>query len=40
MMKNILNFTLEKLKDDLFATLGEKPYRAKQIFRWIYEKRV
>ena len=40
MMKNILNFTLEKLKDDLLATLGEKPYRAKQIFRWIYEKRV
>lgn len=36
---NIYGVKLETLKDDL-AEMGQKPYRAKQIYRWLYEKRV
>ncbi|MBS3810322.1 MAG: 23S rRNA (adenine(2503)-C(2))-methyltransferase RlmN [Halanaerobiales bacterium] len=32
---NILNFTLEELKED-FKIKGIKQYRAKQVFNWIY----
>ena len=36
---NIYDFTLEKL-EDYFLSIGEKKYRAKQVFKWLYEKRV
>lgn len=38
-MKNIKNYTLEELKEEL-KNLGEKPYRAEQIFHWLYEEKV
>ena len=38
-MKNIKNYNLENLKQEIVA-LGEKPYRAEQIFKWIYEENV
>ena len=38
-MKNIKNYNLENLKEEIVA-LGEKPYRAEQIFKWIYEENV
>lgn len=38
-MKNIKNYNLEELKQEL-NSLGEKPYRAEQIFKWIYIDRV
>ena len=38
-MKNIKDYTLEELKNELL-NLGEKPYRAEQIFKWIYEENV
>ena len=38
-MKNIKNFTLEDLKQELIA-LEEKPYRAEQIFHWLYQEKV
>ena len=25
---------------EFFASLGEKPYRARQIMRWLYQRRV
>ena len=34
---NIKNFTLDELKNVLFD-MGEPKYRAKQIFKWLYEK--
>ena len=39
MKKNIKNYTLEALKEQL-KQLDEKPFRAEQIFKWIYEQRV
>ena len=33
--KNIKNYTLEDLKEELKA-IGEKPFRAEQIFKWLY----
>ena len=36
---NIKNFTLEKLKEEL-KSLGEKPFRAEQIFKWLFQDRV
>ena len=39
MKKNIKNYTLEALKEQL-KQLNEKPFRAEQIFKWIYEQRV
>lgn len=38
-MKNIKNYTLEELKEEL-KILGEKPFRAEQIFKWIYQEQV
>ena len=32
-------FTLEELKEEMIS-LGEKPYRAEQIFKWIYKDKV
>lgn len=38
-MKNILDFTLDELKDWMDKN-GESKFRAKQIFQWIYKKAV
>ena len=38
-MKNIKNYTLEELKEEL-KNLGEKPFRAEQIYKWLYEQKV
>ena len=38
-MKNIKDYNLEELKKELI-NLGEKPFRAEQIFRWIYVENV
>lgn len=38
-MKNIKDYNLEQLKDEL-ESLGEKKYRAEQIFKWIYIDKV
>lgn len=38
-MKNIKDYTLEELKEEL-KNLGEKPFRAEQIFKWIYQDQV
>lgn len=34
-MKNIKDYNLEELKEELIQ-IGEKPFRAEQIFKWIY----
>ncbi len=34
-MKNIKDYNLDELKQE-FIALGEKPYRAEQVFKWIY----
>lgn len=34
-MENIKNFNLEELKE-VIKSIGEKPFRAEQIFKWIY----
>lgn len=36
---NVFNFTRKKLEDQMIL-LGEKPFRATQIFEWIYKKSV
>ena len=38
-MKNITDYTLEELKEEL-KNLGEKPFRAEQIFKWLYQDQV
>lgn len=38
-MKNIKDYNLDELKEEL-KNIGEKPFRAEQIFKWIYESRV
>lgn len=38
-MKNIKEYNLEELKEEMIS-LGEKPYRAEQIFKWIYKDKV
>lgn len=38
-MKNIKDYNLDELKEEL-KKIGEKPFRAEQIFKWIYESRV
>lgn len=38
-MKNIKDFNLDDLKRELVG-LGEKPYRAEQVFKWIYQEKV
>lgn len=37
--KNIKDFTLVELKEEL-KQMGEKPFRAEQIFKWLYDERV
>ena len=39
MKKNIKNFDLDVLKEEL-KNIGEKPFRAEQIFKWIYQDKV
>lgn len=34
-MKNIKDYNLEELKQE-FINLGEKPFRAEQVFKWLY----
>ena len=38
-MKNIKDYTINELKEEL-KKLGEKPYRAEQIFKWLYQVNV
>ena len=38
-MKNIKDYNLEELKNEL-KELGEKPFRAEQIFKWLYDEKV
>lgn len=38
-MKNIKDYNLEELKEELVA-IGEKKYRAEQIFKWLYVDKV
>ena len=38
-MKNIKDYTLEELKQEM-QNIQEKPFRAEQIFKWIYEEKV
>lgn len=38
-MKNIKDYNLDELKEELIS-IGEKPFRAEQIFKWIYEENV
>ena len=39
MINNIKNYSLKELKEKL-QNLQEKPYRAEQIYEWIYQKRI
>ncbi len=39
MKKDIKDFDLDELKQELI-NLGEKPFRAEQIFKWLYQDRV
>ena len=38
-MKNIKNYNLDQLKQE-FIKLGEKPFRAEQVFKWLYTANV
>ena len=38
-MKNIKDFTLEEIKEEL-KKIGEKSFRAEQIFKWLYVEKV
>ena len=38
-MKNIKDYNLEELKKE-FMAIGEKPYRAEQVFKWLYQEKV
>lgn len=38
-MKNIKDYDLEELKNEL-KNMGEKPFRAEQIFKWLYQEKV
>lgn len=38
-MKNIKNYNFEDLKEEL-KEIGEKPFRAEQIFKWLYDEKV
>ena len=38
-MKNIKDYNLEELKEELIA-IGEKKYRAEQIFKWLYVDKI
>ena len=38
-MTDVRSMTIEELKD-FFDSLGEKPYRAKQLFHWLHQKKI
>ena len=38
-MKNIKDYNLEQLEQELIK-IGEKKFRAEQIFKWIYQEKV
>lgn len=38
-MKNIKDYNLDELKEEL-KNIKEKPFRAEQIFKWIYEQKI
>lgn len=38
-MKNIKDYNLQELKEELKG-IGEKPFRAEQIFKWLYQDKV
>lgn len=38
-MKNIKDYNIEELKQE-FLNMGEKTFRAEQVFKWIYEEKV
>ena len=38
-MKNIKDYNLDELKQEL-VNMGEKPFRAEQIFKWLYQEKV
>ena len=38
-MKNIKDYNLPQLKEEMIA-IGEKPFRAEQIFQWLYQEKV
>lgn len=38
-MKNIKDYNLEDLKEEM-VFLGEKPFRAEQIFKWLYQENI
>ena len=38
-MKNIKDYDLNELKKELIS-IGEKPFRAEQIFKWLYQEKV
>ena len=38
-MKNIKDYDLLALKEE-FVQIGEKPFRAEQVFKWLYEEKV
>ena len=38
-MKNIKDYNMEELKEELID-IGEKPFRAEQIFKWLYQEKV
>ena len=38
-MKNIKDYNLEELKQELIK-MGEKPFRAEQIFKWVHQENV
>lgn len=38
-MKSIFDYTMEML-EEYFLSIGEKKFKAKQVFEWIYQKRV
>ncbi len=39
MKSNIKSFTLDELKNEMIA-LGEKVFRAEQIFKWLHQENV
>ena len=38
-MKNIKDYDLNELKQE-FVQMEEKPFRAEQVFKWLYEAKV
>ena len=38
-MKNIKDYDIEDLKEEL-KNIGEKPFRAEQIMKWLYDEKV